>query len=91
AGGWGGGAGAPAPPPLRRWLSLDAGPVFSLESLDVWDEMIGRASELGFTDVVTHWPRTEGPYAGRLTVLDQVADRIAASRAEPSDQQSRQP
>ncbi len=85
------GARAPDAPALQRWLSLDAGPVFSLESLDVWDEMIGRASELGFTDVVTHWPRTEGPYAGRLTVLDQVADRIAASRAEPSDQQPRQP
>jgi alkanesulfonate monooxygenase SsuD/methylene tetrahydromethanopterin reductase-like flavin-dependent oxidoreductase (luciferase family) len=63
--------------PLTRWLSLDSSPVFSLSSLDVWDEMVGRAADLGFTDVVTHWPRPDGPYAGRLEVLDQVADRIA--------------
>ncbi len=32
-------------------------PQFALESVDVFDDMVGRAADLGFTDVVTHWPR----------------------------------
>ena len=30
----------------------------------------------GFTDVVTHWPRSEGWYAGDEAVLDAVAADI---------------
>lgn len=56
-----------------RYLNLDASPQFALASLDTWQEMSGRAGELGFTDVVTHWPRADGPYAGRESVLEQVA------------------
>lgn len=56
-----------------RYLNLDASPQFSLASAEVFAEMTGRAGELGFTDVVTHWPRPEGPYAGSETVLEQVA------------------
>lgn len=58
---------------LRRALSLDSSPVFSLESAEVFAEMVGRAEELGFTDVVCHWPRPEGPYAGSEAVLEAVA------------------
>ena len=29
--------------------------------------------ELGFTDVITHWPRPDGPYAGDVRVLETVA------------------
>ena len=35
--------------------------------------MVGRAEELGFTDVVVHWPRAESPYRGAVAVLEQVA------------------
>ncbi len=59
-----------------RYLSLDASPRFSLESVGVFEEMAGRAGELGFTDVITHWPRPEGVYAGRLAVLEEVASRF---------------
>lgn len=52
--------------PLDRLLSLDSSPRFSLESVELYAEMAGRARELGFTDVVTHWPRPDGPYAGDL-------------------------
>ena len=38
--------------------------------------MAGRASELGFTDVVTHWPRPESPYAGDEAVLEAVASTV---------------
>ncbi|MBO0983803.1 LLM class flavin-dependent oxidoreductase [Rathayibacter sp. SD072] len=64
------------PGTLERHLSLDSGPHFSLESVDVFDEMVGRAAELGFTDVISHWPRAEGIYAGDDEVLYEVAARF---------------
>ena len=65
--------------PLDRVLSLDSSPRFSLESVELYAEMAGRARELGFTDVVTHWPRPDGPYAGDLAVLEAVASSVVAA------------
>jgi len=58
---------------LERHLSLDSSPQFALESVGAFEEMVGRADELGFTDVITHWPRPDGPYAGDVSVLESVA------------------
>lgn len=66
--------------PLSRYLSLDGAPRFSLESADLFEDMVGRARGLGFSDVVTHWPRGEGVYAGSEDVLEEVASRLAALR-----------
>lgn len=57
---------------LDRYLSLDAAPVYSLSSAGYFREAAGRAAELGFTDIVAHWPRDEGVYAGRLSTLERV-------------------
>ncbi len=62
---------------VDRYLSLDAAPRFSLESVGVFDELVGRAEELGFTDVIVHHPRADGPYAGDPGVLDEVAGRLS--------------
>jgi alkanesulfonate monooxygenase SsuD/methylene tetrahydromethanopterin reductase-like flavin-dependent oxidoreductase (luciferase family) len=62
--------------PGRRVLMLDASPRFSLESAALHREMSGRAAGLGFTDVVTHWPRRDGPYAGAESVLEEVASGL---------------
>jgi len=64
--------------PLDRYLSLDGAPRFSLESVGLFEEMVGRAAELGFSDVVTHWPRREGVYAGSEAVLREVASRLGS-------------
>ncbi|MEQ7847912.1 LLM class flavin-dependent oxidoreductase [Nocardioides kribbensis] len=61
------------PAEVPRYLNLDSAPQFSLESAGVFTDMTGRAAELGFTDVITHWPRPDGPYAGDEAVLEQVA------------------
>jgi alkanesulfonate monooxygenase SsuD/methylene tetrahydromethanopterin reductase-like flavin-dependent oxidoreductase (luciferase family) len=61
---------------LERHLSLDSSPQFSLTSVEVFAEMASRASDMGFTDVITHWPRPDGPYAGDVKVLEQVADQV---------------
>lgn len=61
------------PAEVRRYLSVDAGPVYSLSSVDYFTEALGRAAELGFTDLITHWPRQDGVYAGSMKVLEKVA------------------
>ena len=60
---------------VDRFLSLD-GPVFSLSSVAVFEDMVGRAGALGFTDVITHWPRPDGVYAGSADVLERVASDV---------------
>jgi alkanesulfonate monooxygenase SsuD/methylene tetrahydromethanopterin reductase-like flavin-dependent oxidoreductase (luciferase family) len=65
---------------IGRYLSMDASGVFSLSSQECFAEMTGRAAELGFTDVITHWPRESGSYAGDEAVLETVAAQIAAAR-----------
>ena len=67
------------PAGLRRYLSVDAGG-YALSSASAFADAVGRASELGFTDVVTHWPRPDGVYAGDERVLEQVADDLDSLR-----------
>ena len=57
---------------VDRYLQLDAGPGFSMSSVECFRDAVGRAAELGFTDVVTHWPRPDGPYAGSEQTLEAV-------------------
>ncbi|MFF5991467.1 LLM class flavin-dependent oxidoreductase [Prauserella flavalba] len=61
---------------VDRYLSLDAAPVFSLSSKEAFADAAGRAKELGFTDIVVHWPRSGTPYQGRETVLEEVVDEL---------------
>lgn len=67
--------------PLRRYLSLDGAPIFSMTSLDLVTEGIERAAGLGFTDVVVHWPRAEGIYAGSEAVLEGLVERLPELQA----------
>lgn len=58
-----------------RYLSLDASPRNALESVHLFDDMVGRAADLGFTDVIVHWPRDDEPYRAPLSVLEALAAR----------------
>jgi alkanesulfonate monooxygenase SsuD/methylene tetrahydromethanopterin reductase-like flavin-dependent oxidoreductase (luciferase family) len=71
------------PASLQRTLSLDAAGRYSLDSVDAFEDAVGRARELGFTDVVAHWPRRDGIYAGDEAVLHEVASRFARLRVAP--------
>ncbi|MHB1473041.1 MAG: LLM class flavin-dependent oxidoreductase [Dermatophilaceae bacterium] len=64
------------PATFERHLSLDSSPQFALSSIGTFEEMAGRAGDLGFTDVITHWPRPDGPYAGDVSVLESVASEV---------------
>ncbi|YAL82931.1 LLM class flavin-dependent oxidoreductase [Dermacoccaceae bacterium W4C1] len=60
---------------FRRVLNLD--PVgYALTSASHFEEQVGRAHDLGFTDVVTHWPRDSEPYQGSRAVLEEVAAQV---------------
>lgn len=61
------------PESVNRYLSLDSSPRYSLSSVGLFTDMVARAGELGFTDVVAHWPRSDGVYAGHESVLEAVA------------------
>jgi alkanesulfonate monooxygenase SsuD/methylene tetrahydromethanopterin reductase-like flavin-dependent oxidoreductase (luciferase family) len=62
---------------VPRYLSLDAAPVFSLTSMGAFQDAVGHARQCGFTDVIVHWPRPSGWYAGDESILDDVAAHIA--------------
>ena len=61
---------------FERHLNLDAFRGSAYESVDRFADLAGRAGELGFTDVITHWPRTESPYAASMQVLESVAVEV---------------
>ncbi|MDO9398817.1 MAG: LLM class flavin-dependent oxidoreductase [Herbiconiux sp.] len=67
------------PRSIDRHLSLDSEGRYSLESVGAFDDAVGRAGELGFTDVITHWPRRDGIYAGSEDVLVEVASRFGGA------------
>ncbi len=56
---------SPWTPPATRWAASEA-----------FEDVVGRAASLGFTDVITHWPRDEGVYAGSEDVLEQIAAEV---------------
>ena len=61
---------------FERHLNLDGGGWYALESVDRFEDMVGRAGDLGFTDVITHWPRPELPYQGSFATLESVATEV---------------
>ena len=71
-----------------RYLSLDSftyslGPADDgghLAGVARLEHMVGRAAELGFTDVVVHRPRPDGLYAGDPAILAEVADALPRLR-----------
>jgi len=71
------------PSEVPTYLSLDASGVYALASPACFTDAVGRAGELGFSDVITHWPRPAGPYAGHESVLEAVAAEVLPGSAWP--------
>ena len=68
------------PDAVPKYLSLDAAGIYALSSVAYLTDAAGRAGDLGFTDVITHWPRPDGPYAGQEAVLSAAAADLLAQR-----------
>jgi len=69
------------PATIDRYLSLDSDGAYSLRSVGAFEDAVGRAADLGFTDVISHWPRADGIYAGTESVLEQVAATLERKSA----------
>ena len=65
---------------IDRYLSIDSGGTYSLSSISAFEDVVARAEALGFTDVIAHWPREGGLYAGGESVLEDVASRLPGLR-----------
>ena len=71
------------PATVERYLSVDRldEDGYAMSSAERFTDAVGRAGALGFTEVVTRWPRAEGVYAGSEDVLEQVGARLDELRA----------
>jgi alkanesulfonate monooxygenase SsuD/methylene tetrahydromethanopterin reductase-like flavin-dependent oxidoreductase (luciferase family) len=63
-----------------RYLNLDSSPVYSMSSPEAFTDAVGRAAALGFTDVLTHWPRATSWYAGDEKTLETIAGMLPGLR-----------
>jgi alkanesulfonate monooxygenase SsuD/methylene tetrahydromethanopterin reductase-like flavin-dependent oxidoreductase (luciferase family) len=67
------------PAEVDRLLSVDAAPTYAVASLERFTDAVGRAGELGFTDVVVHWPLPGAPvYDAPESTLDDIAAALPA-------------
>jgi alkanesulfonate monooxygenase SsuD/methylene tetrahydromethanopterin reductase-like flavin-dependent oxidoreductase (luciferase family) len=69
---------------VRKYLFIDASGHYALSSEAYFTDAVGRAGELGFTDVITHWPRPTGMFAGSEAVLDAVAAGVLSRQPQDS-------
>lgn len=61
---------------FRRYVNLDSSPTYSLTSPETFENLVRRAADLGFTDVISHWPRESTPYQGTEATLETVATQV---------------
>jgi alkanesulfonate monooxygenase SsuD/methylene tetrahydromethanopterin reductase-like flavin-dependent oxidoreductase (luciferase family) len=47
-----------------------------LASIEAFRDVLGRHAELGFTDLVVHWPRSDEPFRNDRAVLERIAADI---------------
>lgn len=59
-----------------RYLQPESTGMAATTSVDRFADVAGRAGELGFTDLVVHWPRSKGVYAGDERVLSAIATDV---------------
>jgi alkanesulfonate monooxygenase SsuD/methylene tetrahydromethanopterin reductase-like flavin-dependent oxidoreductase (luciferase family) len=64
------------PASVQRYLSVDASRAFGLSSVEHLRDVLGRAESLRFDEVVVHWPRPDGVYAGDVGVLERAAAEL---------------
>jgi alkanesulfonate monooxygenase SsuD/methylene tetrahydromethanopterin reductase-like flavin-dependent oxidoreductase (luciferase family) len=64
------------PAAVQRYLSVDASGAFGPSSVEHLREVLGQAEALRFDEVVVHWPRPDGVYAGDVGVLERAATEL---------------
>ena len=67
------------PSAAQRYLSVDASGAFGPSSVEHLRDVLGQAEALRFHEVVVHWPRPDGVYAGDVGVLERAAAELLPS------------
>jgi alkanesulfonate monooxygenase SsuD/methylene tetrahydromethanopterin reductase-like flavin-dependent oxidoreductase (luciferase family) len=64
--------------PLSLQRLVVAGPQLDpgLESVEAFRDTVGRYEEIGVTDFVLHWPRSEGPFVANLTIFEAAVTTL---------------
>lgn len=69
------------PGSVRRLLVTGAMVGGVMDSVGAFQDAAGAAAEVGFTDLVVHWPREAFPYQGRIEVLERIAAEVVIPSA----------
>jgi alkanesulfonate monooxygenase SsuD/methylene tetrahydromethanopterin reductase-like flavin-dependent oxidoreductase (luciferase family) len=72
------------PATLDRLLVTGAMVGGVLDSAEAFRDAVGRFADIGFTDVLVHWPRDSFPYEGSVDVLEEIADTVLRRPDEPA-------
>lgn len=59
---------------------LDSG----LASVEAFQETVGRYAAVGVTDLVVHWPRADGPFAGDLDTFERICSSVITAATHES-------
>ena len=67
------------PDTLRRVALVGLETEWAQSSIDAWDDFVVRVEQLGFTDVILHWPRPHDPrlQGPAPDVFDEISNRLA--------------
>jgi alkanesulfonate monooxygenase SsuD/methylene tetrahydromethanopterin reductase-like flavin-dependent oxidoreductase (luciferase family) len=68
------------PSTLRRLVVTGAMITGVTESVGAYQDACASLEQIGFTDLVVHWPRDSMPYQGRLEVLERIAGEVLSRR-----------
>ncbi|NUO56598.1 MAG: LLM class flavin-dependent oxidoreductase [Hamadaea sp.] len=75
------------PVSTTRFLILDPrSATYSLSSVEYFVDAVERAERLGFTDVLTHWPRESSWFTGDEAVLDEAMAELKRAGGSPASE-----
>lgn len=66
------------PASIKRLLLVGLELAWPQSSIGSWDDFCGRAAEIGFSDVIIHWPRPDDPAlpGPPIEVFDEITSRL---------------
>ncbi|WP_174562554.1 LLM class flavin-dependent oxidoreductase [Nocardia acidivorans] len=73
-----------APDSIDRYLNLDAAPESPVRSVRAFEDTLGRAVELGFTDVVMRWPTADSDGSAAEAIFERIAGEVLPTRPDQS-------
>lgn len=72
----------------ERILLLDSAPAGTLQSVDAFVDFAGGTAELGFTEVVLHWPIPDSIFEADLAAFEKIATEAPAQLSRSSQTHS---